>query len=61
MSWEDALYGLGQLGLPLVIRPAYTLGGTGGGLARTEEEFERIAKEGLAASPIQQILLARSR
>ncbi len=60
MSWEDALYGLGQLGLPLVIRPAYTLGGTGGGLARTEEEFERIAKEGLAASPIQQILLERS-
>jgi len=59
-SWDDALYGLEQLGLPLVIRPAYTLGGTGGGIARTEKDFERIAKEGLAASPIQQILLERS-
>lgn len=60
VSWDDALYALKELGLPLVIRPAYTLGGTGGGLARTEEEFERIAKEGLAASPIHQILVERS-
>jgi len=49
-----------EMGLPLVVRPAYTLGGTGGGLTRTVEEFERIASGGLAASPIHQVLLERS-
>ncbi len=48
------------LGLPLIVRPAYTLGGTGGGVARTMEELERIASGGLAASPINQVLLERS-
>lgn len=46
--------------LPLVIRPAYTLGGTGGGVARTPEELERIVRGGLAASPIHQVLLEQS-
>jgi carbamoyl-phosphate synthase large subunit len=46
--------------LPLVIRPAYTLGGTGGGVARTAEELERIVKGGLSASPIHQVLLEQS-
>ncbi|MBI2908476.1 MAG: carbamoyl-phosphate synthase large subunit [Chloroflexi bacterium] len=46
-----------RLGLPLVIRPAYTLGGTGGGIACTREEFERTAAGGMAASPIHQILI----
>ena len=49
-----------RLGLPLVVRPAYTLGGTGGGIASTREELERIVSTGLAASPIDQVLLERS-
>ena len=49
-----------QVPLPLVIRPAYTLGGTGGGVARTPEELDRIVGSGLNASPIHQILLERS-
>ncbi|MBA2777204.1 MAG: carbamoyl-phosphate synthase large subunit, partial [Chloroflexia bacterium] len=46
--------------LPLVIRPAYTLGGTGGGVALTPAELDRIVTSGLNASPIGQILLERS-
>src|SRR5690606_9919648 len=45
---------------PAVIRPAYTLGGTGGGVAHTAEDYERICKSGLAASPIHQILVEQS-
>ncbi len=45
------------LELPLVVRPAYTLGGTGGGIARTPDQLEQIASGGLAASPISQVLL----
>ena len=59
-SLEEAREAAGRLGLPLVIRPAYTLGGSGGGIANTPEEFEAIAESGLAASPISQILLERS-
>src|SRR3954468_20744753 len=47
-------------GLPIIVRPAFTLGGRGGGIARTEEEFERIVARGLAASPIGQVLLDES-
>jgi carbamoyl-phosphate synthase large subunit len=46
--------------LPLVIRPAFTLGGTGGGVAETWDELERIVASGLNASPIHQVLLERS-
>jgi carbamoyl-phosphate synthase large subunit len=46
--------------LPLVIRPAYTLGGTGGGVATTTAELESIVRSGLNASPIHQVLLERS-
>src|SRR3954452_15509149 len=49
-----------RIGLPLVIRPAYTLGGTGGGIAHTDEQYRRIVEGGLAASPITQILVERS-
>jgi carbamoyl-phosphate synthase large subunit len=49
-----------RIGLPLVVRPAYTLGGTGGGIAHTLEELETICAGGLAASPIGQVLLERS-
>jgi carbamoyl-phosphate synthase large subunit len=50
----------GSLGLPCIVRPAFTLGGRGGGIARTEEEFERIVAQGLEASPIGQVLLDES-
>ncbi len=46
--------------LPLVIRPAYTLGGTGGGVAYTMEDLDRIVTSGINASPIKQVLLERS-
>ena len=59
-SMEGASQAMGDLGLPLVVRPAYTLGGTGGGIASTREEFEDIVSGGLAASPIDQVLLERS-
>ncbi|MBN1368330.1 MAG: carbamoyl-phosphate synthase large subunit [Dehalococcoidales bacterium] len=48
-----------RIGLPLIIRPSFTLGGTGGGVAHNWEEFEVVAANGLAASPIQQILMER--
>ncbi|MCH8025522.1 MAG: carbamoyl-phosphate synthase (glutamine-hydrolyzing) large subunit, partial [Chloroflexi bacterium] len=59
-SLDDARAVTKRMGLPLVIRPAYTLGGTGGGVATTDEELERIVSSGLAASPIGQVLLERS-
>jgi len=59
-SWEDAVAARDRIGLPLVIRPAYTLGGTGGGIAHTEEEYERIVRGGIAASPINQVLVEQS-
>ncbi len=49
-----------RLALPLVIRPAYTLGGTGGGFANTWEEFDEVVTTGLNASPIHQVLLEKS-
>ena len=48
-----------RIGLPVVIRPAYTLGGTGGGIAFTAGELRTIAASGLAASPITQVLIER--
>ena len=57
---EQALQVAQERGLPLVVRPAYTLGGTGGGIAETWEELETIVAGGLAASPIHQVLLERS-
>ena len=59
-SIEEAHEALKTLNLPLVIRPAYTLGGTGGGIATTLDEFKTFVASGLAASPINQILLERS-
>jgi carbamoyl-phosphate synthase large subunit len=50
-----------QIGtFPLIIRPAYTMGGTGGGIAYNQEEFETIARSGLDASPVSQILVEQS-
>ena len=59
-SIEEARACCREMGLPLVVRPAYTLGGTGGGIANTWQEFEDIARSGLASSPISQVLLERS-
>ncbi len=49
-----------RTGLPVVIRPAYTMGGTGGGFAYNLEEFEEIASRGLSLSPVSQILIEES-
>jgi carbamoyl-phosphate synthase large subunit len=54
---EAALRCADEIGYPIVIRPAYTLGGSGGGVARTPEELARVAERGLQASPIGQILV----
>ncbi len=48
-----------QIGYPVIVRPAYTLGGTGGGIAQNEAELRQIAKSGLDLSPITQILVER--
>ncbi len=59
-SVEDALaFCDNEIGLPAVIRPAFTLGGSGGGLARTRSELARIAQRGIDASPIGQVLVER--
>ncbi len=49
-----------EIGLPLIIRPSYTLGGTGGGMANTREELDKVVSAGLAASPTHQVLVERS-
>ena len=49
-----------EIGLPVVIRPAYTLGGSGGGMANTWEELDKVVTVGLATSPIHQVLVERS-
>ncbi|HEX4466995.1 MAG TPA: carbamoyl-phosphate synthase large subunit [Solirubrobacteraceae bacterium] len=51
---------LQDVGLPCIVRPAFTLGGRGGGIARTTGDFERIVARGLEASPIKQVLLDES-
>ncbi len=55
----DALAAGKRIGLPLIIRPAYTLGGTGGGIAHNWEDFEATVDSGLKASPISQILVEK--
>ena len=57
---DDARAFAAEIGLPLVVRPAYTLGGTGGGFVTEQQEFERTVQGGLDASPIHQVLVERS-
>ncbi len=57
---QSALLFSERIPLPLIVRPAYTLGGRGGGIASTEEEYIRLVQTGLKASPIQQILVEKS-
>ena len=59
-SLEEARDFAREVGLPLIVRPAYTLGGTGGGVARTEEELIEITYNGLRLSRIHQVLLEKS-
>src|SRR5213075_250139 len=51
---------MAEIGLPVVVRPAFTLGGRGGGVVRTEAEFDGVVANGLAISPIGQVLLDES-
>ena len=54
---KDSLKALKQIGLPTIIRPAFTLGGLGGGIAKTKKEFSKIVREGLHESPVSQVLI----
>ena len=56
-SLEDALQALDSIGFPTIIRPSFTMGGTGGGIAYNREEFIDIVKRGLEASPTTEVLL----
>ena len=59
-TYEDAVdFVHKEIGLPAIIRPAFTLGGTGGGICRTEAELDEIVKNGLHRSPIHQILVEK--
>ena len=59
-SLDEARAVAADVGLPVIVRPAYILGGRGTGMASDPEEFDRVAAEGLAASPIGEILIERS-
>jgi len=59
-SLEEALSVQAQLGFPTIIRPSFTMGGSGGGIAYNREEFEKICTQGLALSPTRELLLDES-
>src|ERR1700733_7073567 len=59
-SLEEAHAALPQIGLPAIIRPSFTLGGTGGGIAYNQKEFEDIVAGGLRASPTHEVLIEES-
>ncbi len=59
-NMDDARRVVDEIGLPVIIRPAYILGGRGTGIAATVEEFERVAANGISASPISEILIEES-
>ena len=59
-SVEDALKAVEEIGYPVIVRPAFTLGGTGGGIAHNEEELIEIANHGLDMSFINQVLIDES-
>src|SRR5918999_903966 len=60
MSIAEGERALAEVGLPAIFRPGFTMGGEGGGIARTEAEFRQRVTEGLAASPIGQVLVEES-
>ncbi len=59
-SYEDAKKFAHKIGFPIIVRPAYTLGGTGGGIANNYSEYEDIVYTGLSLSPISQVLVEKS-
>jgi carbamoyl-phosphate synthase large subunit len=59
-SWADAEMLVEETGYPAIIRPSFTLGGTGAGTAFNPEEYEEIVRNGLAASPIHEVLIEES-
>jgi len=59
-SLEDALKAVEEIGYPVIVRPAFTLGGTGGGVAHNRQELEEIATRGLDMSYINQVLIDQS-
>ena len=59
-SWTEAQEIVEHTGYPAIIRPSFTLGGTGGGTAYNPEEFEEIVRAGLAASPMHEVLVEES-
>src|SRR6202161_4178498 len=59
-SMEEALAVQSSIGYPIVIRPSFTMGGSGGGIAYNREEFEAIVQRGLEASPTRELLLEES-
>ncbi|MBI2220054.1 MAG: carbamoyl-phosphate synthase large subunit [Acidobacteria bacterium] len=59
-STEEALRAAGDLGFPIIIRPSFTLGGVGGGIAYNIEEFREAAQRGLELSPVHEVLLEES-
>ena len=59
-SFEEALEAQKELGFPTIIRPSFTMGGSGGGIAYNKEEFEEICKRGLDLSPTNELLLDES-
>jgi len=59
-NMDEAKKVLADIGLPLIIRPAFTLGGTGGGIAYNLEEFETIVARGIDASPVNEVLIEQS-
>ena len=58
-SVEDAVAFTKEIGMPVIVRPAYTLGGTGGGIAHTEQELHEIASNGIRLSRVGQVLIER--
>jgi carbamoyl-phosphate synthase large subunit len=60
ISVEDAEAAVQEVGLPFIVRPAFTLGGSGGGIVRDEHELASVVRRGLRASPIGQVLLEES-
>ena len=59
-SYEEAKKFAQKIGFPIIVRPAYTLGGTGGGIANNYSEYEEIVYTGLSLSPISQVLVEKS-
>lgn len=59
-NYEDAKKFAERIGFPIIIRPAFTLGGSGGGIAKNEEEYDQYVTTGLQQSPINQILVEKS-